>query len=291
MPTRPARRGTIEPMPELPEVETIRRQLAQVLVGQTVTSIEVLWHKSLVYQGVGTAPLVGRRVEAVGRRGKMLIFSLDGGLSVLAHLRMTGQMVWMPGGRGNPRTSATRVMLGFGDAGVLVFNDQRKFGSLVVLATSEVGVTGLLARMGPEPLTGEFNSEVLEARVARRPRSTIKAALLDQAVVAGVGNIYADEVLWAAQIHPESQCRALGAAQFEALVRGLVEVLTTSLDRGGSTMRDYVDAAGQRGTYLDVAHVFGRTGQACARCGGAIEKIRVAGRGTHLCAACQVRYV
>ena len=277
-------------MPELPEVETIRRQLEPVLVGQTVERVDVLWHKSLVFQGVGTAPLVGHRVEAVARRGKMLIFSLDGDLSMLAHLRMTGQLVWSDGGGTGGRDVATRVVIWFEGGGVLLFNDQRKFGSLVVLATDQVGAEGLLARMGPEPLADMFDAGALGAGLSRRPRSTVKAALLDQTVVAGVGNIYADEVLWAARVHPESTTSALGAVQLEAIVRGLVEVLTTSLERGGATMRNYVDAAGNRGTYLDVAHVFGRTGQPCGRCGAAIAKIRVAGRGTHVCTGCQVLF-
>ncbi|HEX7442968.1 MAG TPA: bifunctional DNA-formamidopyrimidine glycosylase/DNA-(apurinic or apyrimidinic site) lyase [Acidimicrobiales bacterium] len=277
-------------MPELPEVETIRRQLEAHLVGRSVSAIESSWPKSLTGRGLDPAAVLGRPVTRIWRRGKVLGIDTEGGVSVLVHLRMTGQLLVEPVG---PDTSvptvnsATRVILDLDDGSRLVFNDQRKFGRVVVLPTTDVADDPLLARMGPEPLEAGFDPAVLGAILSRRPGLRLKAALLDQGVVAGIGNIYADEVLWCAGLHPERRCGTVRRPGIEALHAAIVSVLSEGVARGGSTLRDYVDTRGDRGGYLDVAAAYGRTGQPCRRCGTAIVKTTVVGRGTHLCPSCQ----
>ena len=277
-------------MPELPEVETIRRQLDALLVGRSVVGLRSTWSKSLTGRGVEPMDMLGRPVTGVWRRGKVLGLDLDGGVSLLVHLRMTGQLLLDPVDSDEAsveETSATRVVLDLDDGSRLVFNDHRKFGRMVVLPTAEVVADPLLARMGPEPLGPAFDVEALTVALRRHPGLRIKAALLDQGVVAGVGNIYADEALWQAGLHPARRCGALQRTGVVALHAGIVTVLSEGVARGGSTMRDYVDARGDRGGYLDVAAVYGRTGQPCRRCGTAVVKTTVGGRGTHFCPSCQ----
>jgi formamidopyrimidine-DNA glycosylase len=284
-------RGEEATVPELPEVETIRRQLDTHLVGRSVSSAETRWHKSLTGRGIEPTAMLQRPVVRVWRRGKVLGIDADGGVSVLVHLRMTGQLLIesVTADGPSPRdTPATRVVLDLDDGSRLFFNDQRKFGRMVVLPTTDVPADPLLARMGPEPLEVGFDADVLSAGLRRHPGLQLKAALLDQGVVAGIGNIYADEALWQAGLHPERRCGAVRRPGFEALQVGIVTVLSEGVARGGSTLRDYVDAKGDRGGYLEVANVYGRTGQPCPRCGTSVIKTRVVGRGTHLCPSCQV---
>lgn len=277
-------------MPELPEVETIRRQLDALLIGRSVVGLRSTWAKSLTGRGVEAAEALGRPVTGAWRRGKVLGLDLQGGVTVLVHLRMTGQILFDPGdpdGAPVEETSATRVVLDLDDGSRLVFNDHRKFGRMVVLPTVDVGADPLLARMGPEPLGESFDAAALAVALRRHPGVRVKTALLDQGVVAGVGNIYADEALWRAGLHPERRCGALRRPGVVALHDGIVAVLTEGVARGGSTMRDYVDARGARGGYLEVAAVYGRAGQACPRCGTAVARTTVGGRGTHFCPSCQ----
>jgi formamidopyrimidine-DNA glycosylase len=278
-------------VPELPEIETIRAQLAPALVGRTITSIEASWKKSI--EGVGTEveDAVTQSIESVGRRGKMLLIRLDGGLTLLVHLRMSGQihLVEQPSDRGgdDPAGPWTRVVIDLHPEARLVFNDQRKFGRILVVPTEQLSLISSLARLGPEPLETGFDASVLAARLARRPRAKLKAALLDQTTIAGLGNIYVDESLWRAGLSPIASCGDLAPAQIDLLASSIRVTLTLALEMGGSTARNYVDALGRRGRYLDVAAVYGRVGLTCHRCGSEIVKIRVAGRGTSLCPSCQ----
>jgi formamidopyrimidine-DNA glycosylase len=277
-------------VPELPEVETIRRQLDEALPGRSVVAVESRWPKSLTARGTEPGALMGRPVVRAWRRGKVLGIDLQDGLTVLVHLRMTGQLLLDPVRRDGPSpldTSATRVVLDLDDGSRLVFNDHRKFGRIVVLPTGDVASDPLLSRMGPEPLDAGFDAAALAAGLRRHPGLRVKSALLDQGVVAGVGNIYADEVLWEAGLHPERRAGTLRAPAVRALHAGIVTVLTEGVARGGSTLRDYLDARGERGGYLDVAAVYGRAGSPCRRCGTPIVKTVVVGRGTHVCPSCQ----
>jgi formamidopyrimidine-DNA glycosylase len=275
-------------VPELPEVETIRRQLDVLLPGRSFTAIETRWAKSLTGRGRPVGDVLARPVTRVWRRGKVLGLDFDGGVTLLVHLRMTGQLVLGPGDRPPPDVTGTRVVLHLDDRSRLHFNDQRKFGRMVVVPTSESAADPLLARMGPEPLDPGFDPEVLRAILRRHPGLRLKSVLLDQGSIAGIGNIYADEALWQAGLHPERRSGAVRRPGVEALHHGIVTVLSEGVARGGSTMRDYVDSRGDRGGYLEVAAVYGRTGQPCRRCGTPIVKSVVVGRGTHLCPSCQV---
>jgi formamidopyrimidine-DNA glycosylase len=211
---------------------------------------------------------------------------------------MTGQLVFVGQerfGAGHPSESligelpdrSTRVIISFTDGSKLFFNDQRKFGWMRLIPTPEVMQLDFFQKVGPEPLAADFTWEQFRDRLMRRPKTNIKAALLDQTVIAGVGNIYADESLWGAQLHPLTLIQSLKPAQFRRLYEELVFVLKLSIEKGGSTDRNYVNAEGKKGSYIDFARVFRREGKACSRCGSIISKTRVAGRGTHLCPHCQ----
>ncbi|HUC90277.1 MAG TPA: bifunctional DNA-formamidopyrimidine glycosylase/DNA-(apurinic or apyrimidinic site) lyase [Patescibacteria group bacterium] len=289
-------------MPELPEVETVRTGLQILLPGQRITAMHCDWPKSFL----GTPQdvkqfLIGASVEAVRRRAKVLIIDLATGYSLVIHLKMTGQLVFRKKGAnfgaGHPNQSligelpdkSTRIIFDFADGAKLFFNDQRKFGWVRLLPTAEVINLDFFKKVGPEPLAADFSAEDFAARLQRRSKSGIKAVLLDQTVIAGVGNIYADESLWGAKIHPDTKVQDIRPAKIKALYQSLRQVLQLSIEKGGSTDRNYVDAEGKRGSYLAFAKVFRREGQPCPRCGTTIIKTRVAGRGTHLCPKCQVR--
>lgn len=212
---------------------------------------------------------------------------------------MTGQLVYVDDaarfGAGHPNDSliarlpdkSTRVTFGLSDNAKLFFNDQRKFGWIRLLPTSEVENIDFMKKVGPEPLSAEFTSEVFLERIMKRKNSAVKAALLDQTVLAGVGNIYADESLWGAKIHPATRVIAVPRAKLILLHKAIKDVLALSIAKGGSTDRNYVDAEGKKGSYLQFANVFRRENQPCPRCGTTIIKTRVAGRGTHTCPKCQ----
>lgn len=283
-------------MPELPEVETIRAGLQKLLPGRVVKDVWYDWDKSFPNAPSDVARfLVGARVQKVRRRAKVLIIELSGGWALVIHLKMTGQLVFVAKGQrfgaGHPSddlvgelpSKSTRVTIDFTDGSKLFFNDQRKFGWMRLIPTPEVINLDFFKKVGPEPLNAEFTWQELRDRLMRRKNTSIKAALLDQAVVAGVGNIYADEALWGARLHPAVLVRDISAAKFHKLYDELIFVLRLSIEKGGSTDKNYVNAEGKKGSYLSFARVFRREGQACPRCGRTIIKIRVAGRGTHIC--------
>lgn len=287
-------------MPELPEVETVRIGLDQFLPGKTITAEWHDWPK-----GFPNAPkdvqrfLIGAKITSVRRRAKVLLIDLSSEYSLIIHLKMTGQLVYRSEherfGAGHPNNSligalpdkSTHVYFTFADNSRLFFNDQRKFGWVRLMPTLEIENLDFFKKVGPEPLEASFTPADFITRLQRRAKSGIKAVLLDQTVVAGIGNIYADESLWDAKIHPETKVAATHRAQLLALYEALRSVLRLSIEKGGSTDRNYVDARGKRGSYLTFANVFRREGKACPRCGTTIMKLRVAGRGTHICPHCQ----
>lgn len=287
-------------MPELPEVETVRIGLSQFLPKKQVAKVTFDWPKGFPNAASDVqAFLVGAHIAEVRRRAKVLLIDLDTGYTLVIHLKMTGQLVYRDGsqrfGAGHPNHSlvgdlpdkSTRVVFTFSDDSKLFFNDQRKFGWVRLLPTTEVENLDFFQKVGPEPLAADFTADDFIARLMRRSKSGIKAVLLDQTVVAGVGNIYADESLWGAKIHPESKVQDIPREQLVDLYKALRAVLKLSIEKGGSTDRNYVDAEGKRGSYLTFANVFRREGQPCPRCGTIIIKTRVAGRGTHTCPYCQ----
>lgn len=317
-------------MPELPEVETVRRGLADLLPRRVVSRAHVLDSpKSFPNSDSDVNQfLIGASVREVRRRAKVLIVDLDTNYSLVVHLKMTGQLVFRgerhdpplvsgvnpetaphplklaPSARGqgfaggHPNDSlignlpdrSTRVQIDFNDGSRLFFNDQRKFGWVKLLPTVAVEQLPFFQKVGPEPLDPDTTSKDFIQRVRRRNNSMIKPAILDQSVIAGIGNIYADESLWAAKIHPETRVRDITDEQLNTLFIEVVKVLSLSIEKGGSTDRNYVDARGEKGSYLDFAHVFRREGKYChIHPDKEIIKLRVGGRGTHICPACQMK--
>lgn len=244
--------------------------------------------------------MIGGEITAVRRRAKVLLVDLSTDYTLVIHLKMTGQLVYRGEqvfGAGHPNDSligelpdaSTRVMIEFMDNSWLYFNDQRKFGWIKLIPTVEVPHIDFMRKVGPEPLEADFTPEQFAARFARRARTNIKAALLDQTVVAGVGNIYADESLWGAKLSPKRLVGDVTPAEFATLYTELRAVMNLAIEKGGSTDKNYVNAEGKRGSYMDFARVFRREGLPCPRCGTTIEKIKWAGRGTHFCPVCQAR--
>ena len=286
-------------MPELPEVETVKRGLEKLIVGKVVKGIDFDTPKSFPNDAASIkAFLIGSSITAVRRRAKVLLIELSTEYTLMTHLKMTGQLVYVGDdrfGAGHPNDSlvgglpdkSTRVSIAFTDGSKMFFNDQRKFGWMKLLPNVAVPDEPFMQKVGPEPLLEDFTSEVFMTRVRRRKGTTIKAAILDQTVLAGIGNIYADEGLWGAKIHPATIVSQLEDEQLISLHGELIAVLLLSIEKGGSTDRNYVNAEGKKGSYIDFARVFRREGKECPRCGTLIEKIRVAGRGTHICPDCQ----
>ena len=287
-------------MPELPEVETVRRGLHQLIIGRQI--------RSQVHDTPKSFPnsehdvrlfLINATILDVRRRAKVLLIDLSTDYTLVIHLKMTGQLVFRGEetfGAGHPNESligelpdrSTRVTLEFMDGAKLYFNDQRKFGWMKLVPTMEVVDMPFMQKVGPEPLEDDFTAEEFAARFSRRAKTSIKAALLDQSVVAGVGNIYADESLWGAKVHPKRLVGAITPMEFELLYTELRQVMNLAIEKGGSTDKNYVNAEGNRGSYMDFARVFRREGLACPRCGAEIIKFKSAGRGTHICPVCQV---
>lgn len=286
-------------MPELPEVETVRRGLLELIVGKKVASVTHDTPKSFPNAEKDVQEfLIGATIAQVRRRAKVLIVDLDNDYSLLVHLKMTGQLVFVGEvrfGAGHPNDSlvnalpdkSTRVSIVFEDGSVLYFNDQRKFGWIRLMPRIEIPNIDFMKKVGPEPLEADFTSDAFAERFKRRAKTNIKAALLDQTVVAGVGNIYADESLWGAKIHPQRLVSSLSSDDFKNLYRELRGVMNLAIEKGGSSNHTYVNAEGKKGSYMDFARAFRREGLPCPRCGTTIEKLRVAGRGTHICPFCQ----
>lgn len=292
-------------MPELPEVETIRRGLSQFIIEKKLVKTTVLCDKSFLGE-----PTIGVVIN-IRRFGKALIIDLDNGKSLMIHLRMTGQLIYdsschaTKSARSKARSTRyaaghpsdnftatlpnkqTRVVLEFNDQSTLYFNDQRKFGFIKVLPTAEVEQDPFIKKLAKEPWNMTANE--LYAKLHRHPNSAIKPTILDQTIVCGLGNIYADESLFTARIHPERKCSTITMEETAALLEAARDVMDKSIASGGSTMATYVKADGTKGDYLDLfAQVFHKDGQPCPRCHTKIEKTKVAGRGTHFCPHCQI---
>lgn len=268
-------------MPELPEVETIRGQLAPRLEGKTFALVDILdsrLTRPLDPREVA-AELQGERVVAVERRGKYLVVRLEGGAALLVHLRMTGSFGFEP-------TSHERAVVELEDGSRLVYRDVRRFGTWLVVPGDELEPY-IAAKNGPEPLGPDFTTSWLAARLATR-RAPLKAVLLDQRVVAGLGNIYADEALWRARLSPLRPANSLEQDDVRRLQRAIRDALRTGIARQGSTLRDYARPDGEAGTMQREFRVYGRDGEPCPRCRSPIAKTRVGGRGTWYCPRCQL---
>jgi formamidopyrimidine-DNA glycosylase len=269
-------------MPELPEVETIVNQLRPRLLGRRIESVWIGWERIVDRPGVEEFRhrLRGQEFSSVQRRGKFLLFTLGGGDTLLVHLRMTGRLLLQASGA--RQDQHTHAVLGLEDGLWLHYRDVRKFGRLYLVRDAAEVVGGL----GPEPLAADFDAAALEEQLATR-RARIKSLLLDQRVVAGVGNIYADEALFRSGIHPLRLGKDLTADESARLHGAVRAVLSEAIAHGGSTLQDYQSAGGEPGRFQEQLQVFRRQGEPCPCCGTVLERIRVAGRSTHFCPRCQ----
>jgi formamidopyrimidine-DNA glycosylase len=271
-------------MPELPEVETIARTLAPAVCGRVVAGIELIF-KPLLRRGGRKAleGLIGRRVLGVRRRGKMLLIECEGGRTLVFHLKMTGQFLFAR--VGEARDKHTRLVMRFEDGkNELRFRDVRKFGFLLCIEGHSEASCAELACLGPEPL----DVGLAEFAATLKPRKgRIKSLLLDQTKIAGIGNIYADEMLFDARIHPETPASALGAAIVERLFESMHKILTLAIAEKGSTLHDYRDAEGKAGNFQFFHKVYDRKGEPCVVCSAPVRMIRIGGRSSHFCPKCQ----
>lgn len=294
-------------MPELPEVETIRRDLAASIIGREIAAVHILASKTAKNPAAFfKASLVGRKFKTVRRRGKLLIFqvaSKGDKRFLLIHLKMTGQLVYASrkrkiagghslkgissaeaAGQGLP-SRHTRAWLEFRDGSRLFFNDLRRFGYLKIVSEPELEDI-IASSYGPEPLQEEFSLLHLAA-ICRQRKTSIKALLLNQKLIAGLGNIYVDESLWRARINPHRPAGSLRKKELGSLHSAISSVIARAIEYRGTTFSDYVDSRGRRGNFSRQLKVYGRQGQSCPSCGRAIIKEKVAGRGTHYCPFCQ----
>lgn len=277
-------------MPELPEVETVRRGLVRHVVGRRIEAVEL--GRPRAFRRVGAerlvSGLVDRTVNAVERRGKYLLLPLDSSETMMVHLRMSGQLLVHEAS--TPRPKHTHVVLRLDDGSEVRFVDPRTFGEVVVFAPGEIDVVvPELSRLGPDPLVDPFDEAVLRRSLARTRRA-LKATLLDQSVVAGIGNIYGDEILHRARLSPMRPADRVNRSQLHRLARAVVEVLNEAVAAGGSTLRDaqYVDPLGRAGSFQDRHRVYGRAGRPCLTCGrGRIKSAAIGGRTSHWCGVCQ----
>lgn len=271
-------------MPELPEVETVRRDLEPHVRGRRVASVEVQWERSIA---VPAAPefvrrLTGRVITGVDRRGKFLLLRLDNGETLAVHLRMTGRLLLRPAGAAPDQHLRVRMLL---ESGVdLRFTDQRKFGRLYLL--DPPGLEALLSRLGPEPLDAQAGREQFLALLRRR-RGALKPLLLNQTVIAGLGNIYANEALFRAGLHPLRRAESLSERERAQLYEAVRETLQSAIEHGGTSIATFLSALGSYGRNQEYLLVHQRAGTPCPRCGTPIARIVVAGRGTFLCPRCQ----
>jgi len=279
-------------MPELPEVETIRRGLSKFIIKDKIKNTEILCEKS--FQGTPQKATI----KNIRRFGKALIIDLDNQKSLMVHLRMTGQLIYDEKGKeryaaGHPSENfvaelpnkQTRVIFEL-ENGTLYFNDQRKFGFIKTLETKDVESDPFIKKLAKEPW--QMPADEFYEKLRKHKNSPIKAVLLDQTVICGLGNIYADETLFMSKIHPATKAGLVTKNQAKEIIKNAKLVMEKSIASGGSTLRDYKKADGERGDYLDkFAQVFNKQGQPCPKCKTIIKKIKVAGRGTHICPHCQ----
>ncbi|MBI5621941.1 bifunctional DNA-formamidopyrimidine glycosylase/DNA-(apurinic or apyrimidinic site) lyase [Candidatus Falkowbacteria bacterium] len=287
-------------MPELPEVETIVRELNKKVTRKKIIALAVTAPKmvNLPVRGLRQR-LVGSTIKKVSRRAKMIIMELANRRYILIHLKMTGQLIYR-GGKGrigavgghpivnglkNLPNSFTRIIIIFADGSVLFFNDLRKFGWARLV--DQKHLDGVLAEYGIEPFTAAWTLKNFQAALGRYPRRKIKQLLLDQGVIAGVGNIYADEACFSARIRPMRQTGSLRAAEVTALYRAIPKILHRSISHGGTSADQYVRTDGSQGGFMPYLQVYGRGGQPCKKCKTKITKIQLNGRGTHYCTHCQ----
>lgn len=273
-------------MPELPEVETIRKTLERFVLGKEIRDIDVLWPKIIKKPDDiehFKQLLIGQSINQINRKGKFLLFYMDD-VVMVSHLRMEGKYRVVP--MNTPIDKHTHVIFHFTNDEDLRYNDVRKFGTMHVFPIGQELANKPLLQLGPDPFESTYTFDYVYDKLQRTSRN-IKATLLDQTVVAGLGNIYVDETLFLAQIHPEKRANSLTKQEVEKIYKYAIQVLSDAVKQGGTTIRSYVDGEGEMGMFQQALYVYGQEENACRHCGEMIEKIKVAGRGTHLCPTCQ----
>lgn len=273
-------------MPEMPEVEIIRRYLDTQVAGKTIMNLDIRLPRMIKWPDVeGFRALVtGRTIKSMNRRGKYLLMELDNDSKVVFHLRMTGRLVYEP--MGETSDHHARVIFYLQDGASLVYGDTRTLGTIHGLKSQELGMLKGLAEMGPEPLSAEFTAEYLY-KTANQRKVAIKSFLLNQKYIGGIGNIYADEALFLAGIHPLRPANSLTQTECGRLWESVNKVIADGIADGGTTFRDYQNGEGGKGSHQEHLYVYGRKGEQCCNCGAVIERITVGGRGTHFCPNCQ----
>lgn len=276
-------------MPELPEVETVRRTLTQLIVGKTIQSVQVFLPRIIQRPDDirrFEAELAGHTILEIGRRGKFLRIIMDG-LVLVSHLRMEGRYgVYQTG---DEVEKHTHVIFRFTDGTELRYKDVRQFGTMHLFAPGEEFTNKPLVKLGLEPLEASFTLQAFQDKISRRT-TKIKPALLNQEYIVGLGNIYVDEALFRAGIHPEYPADKLTQAQLERLHTAIIETLTEAVEAGGSSIKSYVNGQGEMGMFQHSLRMYGRQGEPCLNCGGPVVKTVVGGRGTHFCPNCQSPY-
>ncbi|MGG0186104.1 DNA-formamidopyrimidine glycosylase [Bacillus rhizoplanae] len=275
-------------MPELPEVENVRRTLEKLVRGKTIEEV-IVTYPNLVKEPddaeLFKEMLRGETIEEVGRRGKFLLIYVTRYV-IVSHLRMEGK--YMLHEADDPVDKHIHVRFRFTDGTELRYKDVRKFGTMHLFEKGSELTVMPLADLGPEPFSGELTPAYLRERMQKTARK-VKVVLLDQRIVVGLGNIYVDEVLFRSRIHPEREASSLTNEEFETLYKEIVATLTEAVERGGSTIRTYMNSQGQIGSFQERLYVYGRKGEPCVTCGTALEKTVVGGRGTHYCPVCQLK--
>ncbi len=273
-------------VPEMPEVETVRRGLLTQVKNKRIENVEIRYQNLItgdVSEFVET--VTGAKITDIGRRAKFLLIHLDNGYTIISHLRMEGKY----------RVSADKTAIDkhshaiftLDDGEMLIYNDVRKFGRMQLWPTATLDENKSLKKLGPEPLSSRFTFENIKPRIIKH-RKDIKTVLLDQSVMSGLGNIYVDEVLWQSKIHPETPANHLTDDDIKKVIDCSNDEIKLAIESGGSTVRSYLDANGHKGNMQDRLKVYGKEGTPCPRCGTEIKKIKVGGRGTHFCPTCQV---
>lgn len=272
-------------MPELPEVETVRRGLEKMVLGDTIEQVSALYPKIIQGDPKNFCQLLKeRKILSIDRRGKYLIFNLSGELSLISHLRMEGK--YFVKSSSDPLEKHTHVVFSLHGGKQLRYNDVRKFGRMELVPTSQKFEVSGIKKLGPEPTKASFDTSVFYHKLNQK-KKVVKTALLDQTLVAGLGNIYADEVLWLSRIHPETPSYRLNEQEVKLLHDNIIIELAKAIRAGGTTIRTYTDAFQHLGSFQFELHVYGKKGMPCERCGASIEKIVVGQRGTHFCPVCQ----
>jgi len=273
-------------MPELPEVETIRKTLSHLVLDKQIEDVSIYWSNIIQYPEDDEEFRIkvrDERITNIARRGKFLLFYLEEYVLV-SHLRMEGKYKIVS--KDEPLTKHTHVVFHFTDGTDMRYEDVRKFGTMHVFPIGEEFKKKPLNQLGPDPFETTYTPEYVKERLSKTSR-TIKATLLDQTIIAGLGNIYVDEVLFLANIHPERRSHTLTEQEIETIYIKAKEVLQHAIDLGGTTIRSYVDGKGEMGMFQQELYAYGQEGKPCYHCGTLIEKIKVAGRGTHYCPECQ----